>query len=94
MRAIIFLIALLLIVVVPLAMRTDAKFEGADGEAQEMIIAIQPEYKPWFSNFIELPSGEIESLLFAVQSALGAGVIAYYLGYNKGKKGRKADATN
>ncbi|NLN22191.1 MAG: cobalt ABC transporter substrate-binding protein CbiN, partial [Syntrophomonadaceae bacterium] len=34
----------------------------------------------------EPPSGEIESLLFALQAAIGAGFIGYYLGFVKGRK--------
>ncbi|MDR2506690.1 MAG: energy-coupling factor ABC transporter substrate-binding protein [Candidatus Accumulibacter sp.] len=57
-----------------------ALFEGADGKAMELIGKISPEYRPWFSPLIEPMSGEIASLLFSFQAALGAGVIGYYLG--------------
>lgn len=88
------MLVLLLLIIVPLVTVNDAEFGGADGEAEEMITVIQPDYEPWFSNLIEPASGEIESLLFASQAALGAAVIAYYIGYNKGKKGRKTNATS
>lgn len=55
-------------------------FAGADGQAKEMVTQIQPEYKPWFEPLLEPPSGEIESMLFALQAALGAGFIGYWLG--------------
>lgn len=55
-------------------------FAGADGEAMETITEIAPNYQPWFSPFWEPPSAEIESLLFALQAALGSGLIGYYLG--------------
>lgn len=55
-------------------------FKGADDKAKDMIGTINPDYKPWFSPIIEPASGEIASLLFALQAALGAGVIGYYLG--------------
>lgn len=55
-------------------------FAGADGQAEDLIKQIVPDYKPWFEPFFEPPSGEIESLLFALQAALGAGFIGYYLG--------------
>ena len=45
-----------------------------------LIGSINPDYKPWFSSLIEPASGEIASLLFALQAALGAGVIGYWLG--------------
>ena len=55
-------------------------FAGADGQAEEIIVKISPEYKPWFKPFFEPASGEIESLLFALQAALGAGFIGYWFG--------------
>ncbi|SDG74004.1 energy-coupling factor ABC transporter substrate-binding protein [Propionivibrio dicarboxylicus] len=55
-------------------------FTGADDKAKNMIGSINPDYKPWFSPIIEPASNEIASLLFALQAAIGAGVIGYYLG--------------
>lgn len=82
-------IFLLLIVVAlgiaPLLMLKDAEFGGADGLAEEEIVNIQPDYEPWFSPLMEPASGEIESLLFALQAAIGAGVIGFGVGYFKGK---------
>ena len=60
-------------------------FTGADGQAEELIQQIAPEYRPWFSSIMQPPSVEIESLLFALQAALGAGIIGYYLGYSRGR---------
>jgi len=57
-----------------------AAFSGADSRAQQAIGAIAPNYKPWFAPLFEPPSGEIASLLFALQAALGAGVIGFWLG--------------
>ncbi len=58
-------------------------FAGADGQAEEMIGKIAPDYEPWFSPLIEPVSGEIESMLFALQAPLGAGFIGYYLGVSR-----------
>jgi cobalt/nickel transport protein len=55
-------------------------FTGSDDQAEQMIGKISPDYEPWFSPLIEPASGEIESLLFALQAAIGAGFIGYYLG--------------
>lgn len=55
-------------------------FTGSDDKAKSMISAINPDYKPWFSPILEPASGEIASLLFALQAAIGAGVIGYYIG--------------
>lgn len=55
-------------------------FAGADGQAETAITENDPGYEPWFSPLYEPPSGEIESGLFALQAALGAGVLGYCLG--------------
>ncbi len=62
------------------------EYGGADGEAQEAIGEINPSYEPWFDSIIELPSGEIESLLFVSQAAIGAGIIGYVIGLYKGRQ--------
>lgn len=55
-------------------------FTGADDKAKNLIGEIAPGYEPWFKPLLEPASGEIASLLFALQAALGAGFIGYYLG--------------
>ena len=69
-------------------------FGGSDDQACAAITQIDPKYKPWFSPLWEPPSGEIESLLFGLQSAAGAGALFYCLGYWRGRrtaaKGRDA----
>jgi cobalt/nickel transport protein len=67
-------------------------FTGADGEAEVAITEIAPDYEPWFSPLYEPPSGEIESALFSLQAALGAGVLAYYFGLRKGRRQGEARA--
>lgn len=79
---------LLALIIYPLVM-VEGEYGGADGEAEGVITQISPDYEPWFQPILEPKSGEIESLLFASQAALGAGVIFYYLGYNKGKRSKR-----
>ena len=55
-------------------------FSGSDGQGQQAIGELAPNYQPWFESFLTPASKEIESLLFALQAALGAGVIGYWLG--------------
>ena len=62
-----------------------------DGEAEAAISEINPDYKPWFSSFFEPASGEIESLLFASQAALGAGIVGYYIGATRTKHKMKEE---
>ncbi|MEG4274685.1 MULTISPECIES: energy-coupling factor ABC transporter substrate-binding protein [unclassified Microcoleus] len=81
-------IAVIALAVIPLVF-VRGEYGGSDGEAQKAIAEIQPEYQPWFNHFFEPASGEIESLLFATQAALGAGVIGYAIGLYKGRSQRQ-----
>ncbi len=87
---ILFLIILAL-VIYPLVTITDSEFEGADGEAEGVISEINPDYEPWAESILEPPGGETESLLFALQAALGAGVIGLGFGYFIGRKRPQED---
>ena len=55
--------------------------------AETAITEINPDYKPWCSSLSEPASSEIESLLFALQAAIGAGVVGFVLGRITAKKG-------
>lgn len=80
----ILILLVIALAVMPLFLVSSAEFGGADGEAEAAITEIQPDYQPWFQPLFEPPSGEIESLLFALQAALGAGFLAYFFGYKQG----------
>ncbi|GKQ35316.1 energy-coupling factor ABC transporter substrate-binding protein [Streptomyces sp. A012304] len=84
------LLVVVALAVLPLALglgdHKEEPFTGADAEAETAITEIEPDYEPWFSPLYEPPSGEIESALFAVQAALGAGVLAYYFGLRRGRR--------
>ena len=86
-RNVILSIFVIVLAVLPLVMLKDAEFSGADDLAETAITEINPDYKPWFSSIYEPESGEIESLLFAVQAAIGAGVVGFVLGRITAKKG-------
>ncbi len=85
-KNVLLLVLAIVIIIVPLIFMKDSEFEGSDDQAEDVIGQIDPDYKPWFENLWEPPSGEIESLLFSVQVAIGAGIIGYILGLMKGKK--------
>ncbi|NFO32177.1 cobalt ABC transporter [Clostridium botulinum] len=82
---IILLIIALIITIVPLFALKGAEFGGSDDAGSEMIEEIHGEYEPWFTPVMEtwidgeLP-GEIESLLFCVQTGIGVGVFAFFMG--------------
>ncbi len=64
---------------------------GADQKAEEAIKRISPDYEPWFTPIWEPPSGEIESLLFSLQSAIGAFVVGYIVGRNRASRDAQDD---
>ncbi len=77
----ILIVLVVILAVLPLWLCRDAEFGGADGEAEDIIFELDPDYKPIFEPILEPASGEIESLLFALQAALGSGVVCYCIGY-------------
>lgn len=89
---IVLLALVAIIVILPLAMYSgmgedEGYFGGADDAAGPVIE--ETGYQPWFTSIWEPPSGEIESLLFAVQAAIGAIIIGYVLGYYNGQAKEK-----
>lgn len=83
---IILLIIAILIAVVPLFTLKGAEFGGSDDAGSQVVSEITGrEYEPWFTPVMEkwiggeLP-GEVESLLFCVQTGIGVGVIAFIMG--------------
>ncbi|MBV6320561.1 energy-coupling factor ABC transporter substrate-binding protein [Duganella violaceipulchra] len=89
-RTFLLWLALVLLTVLPLWLASappaapgaeaPAIFAGADDRAQRAIGDIAPGYKPWFAPVLAPASPEIASLLFALQAAIGAGVIGFWLG--------------
>lgn len=79
------LVLVLLMIVVPFLALKGAEFGGSDDAGSVMIEEITGEYEPWFTPVLEnmiggeLP-GEIESLLFCVQTGIGVGILAFCMG--------------
>lgn len=90
-KNILLIAAAVIIIVAPLATIKGAEFLGSDGQAKDAVTQIDPSYVPWFESIVELPSGEMETLLFCVQAAIGAGVMGFILGRMtaKPKKGEE-----
>ncbi|RQW80536.1 MAG: energy-coupling factor ABC transporter substrate-binding protein [Methanothrix sp.] len=67
------------------------EWSGADGQAENTISQLTGgTYQPWFQSIYTPPSGEIESLLFALQASIGSIIIGYFLGYYRAMAKMKA----
>ena len=80
------ILAVILIAFIPLFALKDAEFGGSDDAGSVMVEEIKgEEYEPWFTPVLEnliggeIP-GEIESLLFCIQTGIGVGIIAFFMG--------------
>jgi cobalt/nickel transport protein len=79
------LLGVILLAVGPLMFHSEtAKFGGSDDQASALISNIKPGYQRWAQPVWTPPSSEIESLIFALQAALGAGLLGYYFGRKRG----------
>lgn len=94
-------IGLLLLMIVmaisPLLLLKDAEFGGSDDAGSAVVSEVLgKEYEPWFTPPIEtilggeLP-GEVESMIFCVQTGIGVGILAYGFGYFKARKKYKQE---
>ncbi|MDO5409170.1 MAG: cobalt transport protein CbiN [Lachnospiraceae bacterium] len=85
--AVILLLLCAVIIIAPLVLYGNtAEFGGADNAGSEAISELtEEENEPWFTPVIEsvlgmeLP-GEVESLLFCLQAALGSGIFFFFFG--------------
>lgn len=65
------------------------QFGGTDAQVTETLETAG--HEPWFEPLFSPDSGEVESGLFALQAALGAGVLGYCLGRLRGRRsGRRS----
>jgi len=82
------------LVALPLALITpngDQVFGGSDDQATKVIETLHPGYQRWFIPFWQPPSAEVQSLLFGVQAAVGAGAVGYALGFWRGRRQTRPD---
>ena len=79
-KNLILILLVVAIAAIPLWLLPNAQFGGADGQAEEAVMELNPDYEVWFEPVLEPASGEIESMLFALQAAVGAGIVGFVLG--------------
>jgi cobalt/nickel transport protein len=77
-------LAVVALFAVPLLLDGGAsEYGGTDAAVTEELEARG--YTPWFQSLFS-PAGEVESGLFALQAAVGAGVLGYVLGLLRGRR--------
>lgn len=74
-----------LIVAAPLMLAPDAQFGGTDDAASQVVAASNPAYEKWTGPLWQPPGKEVESALFALQAAFGAGILGYVIGRHRGR---------
>ncbi len=84
-------LAVIPLVLVSPVRKGEAVFGGSDDRATQLIETLRPGYQRLMTPLWTPPGSEVESLLFGVQSALGAGALAYCLGYWRGRRTARRD---
>lgn len=85
-KVLLLLLLVIVIAVLPLMFNKEAEFGGSDDAGSVMVEEINGSaYEPWFTPVLEtmlggeLP-GEIESLIFCLQTGIGVGIFAFFMG--------------
>lgn len=94
-RTIATLAAIVVIALVPLLIfqGSDNEFAGADAKATAKVERIAPDHEAWINPIWTPPGGETEGALFALQAAVGAGVLGYVAGVVRTRHRLKAPST-
>lgn len=79
------ILAIILVAFIPLFALKDAEFGGSDDAGSTVVEEVDSSYEPWAEPILErliggeLP-GEVESMLFCVQTGIGVGILAFCMG--------------
>ena len=79
------ILAVILIAFIPLFALKDAEFGGSDDAGSTVVEEVDSSYEPWAEPILERLSGgelpgEVESMLFCVQTGIGVGILAFCMG--------------
>lgn len=80
-KLILILMFLVIAIVAAPLLLNYSDFSGTDGAAEKAIAVMDPNYEQWVKPMIKLPGGETETLLFCLQTGIGAGVLGFGFGY-------------
>lgn len=74
-----------MMIIMPLLIQKGAEFGGSDDAGSQMIETITKNYEPWFTPVLEIVldgelPGEVESLMFCIQTGIGVGMISFLMG--------------
>ena len=80
-----WILVIVLMAFVPLFALKDAEFGGSDDAGSQVVEQVNSGFEPIAAPILEVAlgheiPGEVESLLFCVQSSIGVGVIAFIMG--------------
>ena len=80
-----WILVIVLMAFVPLFALKDAEFGGSDDAGSQVVEQVNSGFEPIAAPILEVAlgheiPGEVESLLFCVQSSIGVGIIAFVMG--------------
>lgn len=84
--SLLLLVLVVALTALPLLIHPGADFGGTDDAATAVISQLAADVQPWFQPLWEPAGDSVESLLFALQAAIGAGGLGYVLGYKRGQR--------
>ncbi len=82
------IIAIMCFTILAVGVADGKSFGGADDGAGEVVEEINPGYEPWTETiyaYYSIPD-ETASMLFALQAAIGAIIIGYFIGVTRARK--------
>jgi cobalt/nickel transport protein len=88
---VVIIVVVVFLFAAPLILFPSASFGGADSGAEQAIS--DSGYVPWFTSIWTPPSSEIETLLFSLQAAIGALIIGYFIGNERGKRAKNKEVS-